>query len=35
VFVKDPSDQLRLGMPATVYLNIDEKGKQGEGEKNG
>src|SRR5215467_7725180 len=23
VFVKDPSDELRLGMPATVYLNLD------------
>jgi HlyD family secretion protein len=37
VFVKDPSDELRLGMPATVYLNTDkEKGRQeyrpGEGE---
>jgi HlyD family secretion protein len=32
VFVKDPSDELRLGMPATVYLNTDkEKGRQGEG----
>jgi HlyD family secretion protein len=31
VFVKDPSDELRLGMPATVYLNADkEKGRQGE-----
>jgi membrane fusion protein PltH len=35
VFVKDPSDELRLGMPATVYLNTDknidkEKGRQGE-----
>jgi HlyD family secretion protein len=29
VFVKDPSNDLRLGMPATVYLNIDkEKGIQ-------
>jgi HlyD family secretion protein len=24
VFVKDPSDELRLGMPATVYLNLDQ-----------
>jgi len=24
VFVKDPSDELRLGMPATVYLPIDQ-----------
>jgi len=31
VFVKDPSDELRLGMPATVYLNTDkEKRRQGE-----
>lgn len=35
VFVQDPSDELRLGMPATVYMNVDknivkEKGKQGE-----
>ena len=31
VFVKDPSDELRLGMPATVYLNTDnEKGRQGD-----
>jgi HlyD family secretion protein len=26
VFVKDPADQLRLGMPATVHL--DRAGKQ-------
>jgi HlyD family secretion protein len=31
VFVKDPSDELRLGMPATVYLNTDkEKGRHGD-----
>ena len=31
VFVKDPSDELRLGMPATVYLNTDkEKSRQRE-----
>ena len=34
VFVKDPSDELRLGMPATVHLNTDKetqgKGRQGE-----
>jgi hypothetical protein len=24
VFVKDPSDELRLGMPATVYLPLDQ-----------
>lgn len=29
VFVKDPSNELRLGMPATVYVNTDkEKGIQ-------
>ena len=36
VFVKDPSDELRLGMPATVYLNTDkDTSRQGdkEGEK--
>jgi HlyD family secretion protein len=34
VFVKDPSDELRLGMPATVYLNTDkERGRQGDKEK--
>src|SRR5215475_11488007 len=40
VFVKDPSDELRLGMPATVYLNTDmenvgqgETGKGRQGEK--
>jgi HlyD family secretion protein len=25
VFVKDPSDELRLGMPATVYLPLDQR----------
>jgi HlyD family secretion protein len=34
IFVKDPSDELRLGMPATVYLNTDkERGRQGDNEK--
>jgi HlyD family secretion protein len=34
VFVKDPADELRLGMPATVHLNTSqEKGKPGETEK--
>jgi len=34
VFVKDPSDNLRLGMPATVYLDTDkDKGRQGDKEK--
>ncbi|MGH8067657.1 MAG: efflux RND transporter periplasmic adaptor subunit [Candidatus Entotheonellia bacterium] len=28
VFVKDPSDELRLGMPATVYLSLDQRGPQ-------
>jgi HlyD family secretion protein len=30
VFVKDPSDELRLGMPATVYLSRDQRGPQAE-----
>lgn len=37
VFVKDPGDDLRLGMPATAYLPIEktdkEKGRQGDMEK--
>jgi len=34
VFVKDPADELRLGMPATVHLNTNqEKGRPGETEK--
>jgi HlyD family secretion protein len=34
VFVKDPSDDLRLGMPATVYLDTDkENSRQGDKEK--
>ena len=28
VFVKDPSDELRLGMPATVYLPLDQHSPQ-------
>src|SRR6185436_9418916 len=39
VFVKDPGDQLRLGMPASVYVLPDradretgETGRQGDGE---
>ena len=28
VFVKDPSDELRLGMPASVYLSPDRHGPQ-------
>jgi membrane fusion protein PltH len=28
VFVKDPSDALRLGMPASVYLSLDQRGLQ-------
>jgi HlyD family secretion protein len=27
VFVKDPADELRLGMPATVYLPLEDKQK--------
>jgi HlyD family secretion protein len=35
VFVKDPSDVLRLGMPSTVHLPLDQNkqtGREGEGE---
>jgi HlyD family secretion protein len=32
VFVKDPADQLRLGMPATVYVETD-KGTDRQGER--
>ena len=32
VFVKDPSDELRLGMPATVYLNTGQ-GERRQGEE--
>jgi len=32
VFVKDPSDELRLGMPATVYLNLDQTRREGDKE---
>jgi HlyD family secretion protein len=28
VFVKDPGDALRLGMPATVHLQLDQHGPQ-------
>jgi len=28
VFVKDPGDQLRLGMPATVHLSLKPSGAQ-------
>jgi HlyD family secretion protein len=28
VFVNDPSDELRLGMPATVYLPLDQPGPE-------
>jgi HlyD family secretion protein len=28
VFVQDPSDMLRLGMPATVSLPLDQRGSQ-------
>ena len=30
VFVKDPSDELRLGMPATVYLDMEKADKETE-----
>jgi HlyD family secretion protein len=30
VFVKDPADELRLGMPATVYLPLDSPGPPAE-----
>ncbi len=33
VFVKDPSDELRLGMPATVYLELEQTKRGAEGEK--
>jgi HlyD family secretion protein len=34
VFVKDPSDELRLGMPATVYVDTDkETSRQGDKER--
>jgi len=26
VFVKDPGDELRLGMPATVHLSLKQSG---------
>lgn len=29
VFVKDPNDQLRLGMPATVYLSLNQSNSPG------
>ena len=29
VFVKDPNDNLRLGMPASVFLALDQDGPQG------
>lgn len=41
VFVKDPSDELRLGMPATVYLSLEQtrretdKAKTRQGDKEG
>ena len=28
VFVKDPADELRLGMPASVYLSLDQTDKE-------
>jgi membrane fusion protein PltH len=36
VFVKDPNDELRLGMPASVYLTMDQTDKgQGQARRNG
>jgi membrane fusion protein PltH len=39
VFVKDPKDELRLGMPASVYITAEEadkeKGRQGETKRKG
>jgi HlyD family secretion protein len=32
VFVKDPSDELRLGMPASVYIRQKESERAGERE---
>jgi HlyD family secretion protein len=28
VFVKDPADELRLGMPATVYITVDQRDRK-------
>jgi hypothetical protein len=28
VFVKDPADELRLGMPASAYVSLDETDKE-------
>jgi hypothetical protein len=33
VFVKDPSDELRLGMPATVYLTVNQTERPGDRER--
>jgi hypothetical protein len=30
VFVKDPDDVLRLGMPASVYISLDQEGRNSE-----
>ncbi len=35
VFVKDPNDELRLGMPATVYLPVNGGGPRQAGQKTG
>jgi hypothetical protein len=29
VFVKDPGDQLRLGMPASVFISPDQNARNG------
>jgi HlyD family secretion protein len=35
VFVKDPADELRLGMPATVYVNTDKETGGGQTRRQG
>jgi membrane fusion protein PltH len=34
VFVKDPSDELRLGMPASVYLQLDQSSQRAASKNN-
>ena len=33
VFVKDPADELRLGMPASVYLQVKDRKREGRDER--
>jgi HlyD family secretion protein len=33
VFVKDPADELRLGMPASVYLQVKDREREGRDER--